>query len=600
MSQRHLYGTNYIELTPPAEWEAITVDATINDSTFEATINTLTFTFVGDTSTFISNWITQYGVFNGVPYRIEIFEDNTTTIIFDGFIVLSEMEINSITGPNIISAPVRSLNDNVSVIDKVSVLTQGLLYKQQWIQNSDFVDVPVVVVSKKNIQDRTIAITSLTYTIVSTFFQAIQNFFSAISDVLGTSVVVGLIELASFFFNLIITINQLVDLIVQHKDLLLASQTYYKGIGIKTVVEAAFSKYGYTVDWGIIDTRIGNEYLRGSSYGNQFSAITPGAPGIGILNPKDFGYQIGEMMQGVELKFNTRTWVNGNVVHIKSKIDPFWTQSPLYQPNNELVESTQQYTNGSYTNKTEEVYATTLITYAYDESDAWTLTEKTGDAYEIHRDLITELNPKMNTMKGLQDIAIPWAMCVRYDPIESLIQLMADSFGQYDEWMTNIKLVLNNYATYIDPNSGAGPDVSTFKDNPLLNFFFTLQSGGIKVEDDTWSIPKSIYAENVDGVLNVPSNFKDYIGAFPIYNDFYKPLSPAIQSEFKGQYKLIKGYTIRFSLTNYLQTKTNPYFLLNLNNAKFTHISFNESKRNAQTEIEYQEPFDTNITESAV
>lgn len=133
-----------------------------------------------------------------------------------------------------------------------------------------------------------------------------------------------------------------------------------------------------------------------------------------------------------------------------------------------------------------------------------------------------------------------------------------------------------------------------------MNFFFTVQAGGLKVEDDTWALPKSIYADNVGGVLNIPANFKDFIGAKAIYDDWYLPESPAIENNFEGQYKKIDGLTIRFGLSEYIATKTNPYFILNTNNAKFTFIGWNENDRNSQTNIEFQEPFDENIKETEI
>ena len=67
-------------------------------------------------------------------------------------------------------------------------------------------------------------------------------------ELLLLSAAVGLVELATLFINIIIQIQQLVDLIFANRDLLLASQVYYKGISLKKVIERAFEKYNHIVE----------------------------------------------------------------------------------------------------------------------------------------------------------------------------------------------------------------------------------------------------------------------------------------------------------------------------------------------------------------
>ena len=358
MAQRHLFGTNYVEMTPPLEWQGLQVESTINDSSTEANISTSTFSFVGETATFLlEEWIPDYGVFNGCPYRIEIYEGSTTEVVFDGFIVLSEYELNSRTNPAILVCPVRDLNNNITVLDKVTVLTMGLLKAQGYIQPSDFIDCPITYVSKRTANDRIFALSNLGYQIISTIFGAIQNFLSAISDIIGISAAVGLIELGLLFANLLIQINQLIEQIFNARDLLLASQRWYKAISLKTVLVRAFEKEGYPVEFGIIDSVISKTYIKASEDG--FPGFPqPGFPIPNTIKRSDYGYLISESLELAERLFNTRMDVRDGVVHIKTKKDPFWTNSPTFTPEDVLIEKTKQYENGFYRNKTEDVFST--------------------------------------------------------------------------------------------------------------------------------------------------------------------------------------------------------------------------------------------------
>jgi hypothetical protein len=602
MSQRHLYGTNYDELDPPLSWQELQLQATINDDSIEANINENTFFFVGNTAEFIQAWVEDYGVFNGVPYRIQLTaESNTTTeLAFDGYLDLTTLETHSKFGPIILQCTVQDLNNNPSVFDKMAVLTQTLLRQQGFITPADFVDVPIVKVSKKGADDRIIALSNLGYTVISTFTNIVQNFFSAIADILGLSAAIGLVELLSMMLSTYFQIQQLIQLIIKNKDLLIASQTYYKAIGLKTVLVRAFEKLGYPVDFGTIEPFLDKVYLKSSENDDFLGAPSPGTFGEGTLKTADYGWLVLEALQTVKKLCNTREGVINGTVWVKTKTDPDWNDAPAFQPEDVLVESTKQYKNGIHKNKVEEVYATTILQFQYDPSDAWTLTANSGDSHEVHRELITELNPRMNTLKGLQDIQINYAMAVRYDPVQTLIDLIEEVFTNFSGLIGTFQDTIDSFSQYLDPNAGAGAAISDVMSLTGLNFFFAVEPGGLKVEDDSWGIPKIIYADNNDGVLNIPVNFKDFIGAPALYNNYYFPDSPAEENGFRGQKTLIEGWRIPFNLAAYQQTKLNPYFNFDSKNAKFTHINWTENSRSAETEAEIDEIFDKNIKETVI
>ena len=600
MAQKHLYGVNYAQLNPPEEWQDLKVSATIVDNFFSADIQDQTLTFTGDAATFIKNWIENFGVFNGLPYRI-IIDDSE--IVFDGFLVLSELEIYSKLGPIIYKIPIRDLTDNLTTLDRVSVLTQGLLFNQGYLGIQDKYWLPVVQVGKMTFKDRYLQLLTLGYTVVNTFLQMVQDFLSAISDMIGLSVVVGVVEFATLMLNLFVQVQQLKDLIISHKDLILASKTWYPVLKLKDVVEAAFAKLGKTVEWGIIEDDINRKFVKSSENGNP-GGLAPGiqSVGTGTLKPQDWGYLISETMQEIEKIYNTRIHDDGDVVHIKTQSDPFWVDNPSFSPESVLVSTTKQYQNGIYRNKTEDVFATTRITYQYDPADAHTLVTDNGDAYEIHRDLINEIDPRMNTLKGLQDVKINWALASRYDPIEDILfPLLDEILGDSNELLGDLKGFIEQFAEYIDPGSNSDQSVSDFLAVSSLDFFLELTPGGLKVEDDTWGIPKFIDADvdETNKTLSIPADFKSRCSGEFIYNERYLPESPAIQNNFAGQNISIEQLRIPFSLSNYQNTKENPYFNFE-GLAKFNDIEWNENARSAEVTIEKKEVFDDNITESEV
>lgn len=604
MSQRHLYGGNpvtglgYTELNPPVEWMETTVQATINDDSFEANISTNEFTWVGEVAEYIKDtWIPQYGVFVGVPYRIEVTEDGSTEVVFDGMINLRDREIMSKERPIIFKAPVIEFQNNATIFDKISIMTQGMLFDQGFISISDAVDIPTVKESKKNVAERAIILGQFGGRVVSAFTRWIQDFLSAISDTVGVSLPLGLIETLLLFVNIVLELQLLIDQFQEIRNLFFPDVRYYKGIKLRTIIEKALIKAGnYPVDWGIIEPILDKIVLMPSQDGFD-GWPTPGVPMSGILNRRDWGYLVLEAQQTVQLLFNTRQDVRNNVAHIKTKSDPFWTNSPLFTPEDTKLETTAQYQNGTFKERTDEVFGTTYISYEYDPTDTHTLTQNEDDAHEIHRRPINLPDERLNLMRGLQEIKIPYALCVRKQPLDNLLDLFMGVNAEFDFWLTQLQDKISALSDSISSDAGAGSFIDTILSSTGLNTIIEGRTGVLKIDDNAFGLPKLVYL-NDEG--KIPENFKDFVGAAAIYNNWYLPESPADVNEFAGQKVDRKSWRIKFGLVPWQQTRTNPYFDIPSGSGKFTTITWKMDQGSAVTDAEQDEVFDTNITEDVI
>lgn len=601
MSQRHLYGESYDEMNPPQGWEALGVQATIEDQLdFNTeTLTTTDFIFVGDVAKWVRDFhIPAYGVFNGVRYRIEVTDDitGTTVNIFDGFINLRDREILS-EEPYSFRAPVVDFNDNATIFEQISIYTQGLLLDQGFLNSSDFVDVPTIIESKKNVAERTLILTGLLSDTVGLFIRLIQDFMSALSDILGISLPVGVVELLLLFINAVIEIDLLTENILTHKDLFFPNVTYYKGVKLKSVIEKSFAKLGKAVEFGEIDGVLNNIVLLGSQFNNSGSPIS-GIPFTdGILKSTDYGYRVGEAMETMQTIFNVRYDVRDDVVHVKNKFDPFWTTEPEVEIKNILNETTKQYNNGTKKEDTDEIYGTVFVSYISDPTDGHTLTQREGKTHEVRRDLITELDPKLNLMRGIKDLQINYALAVRKEPFDNLIDLFMGVNDEFDYWLNQVQDQITEYLDDIPESAGVGSYVSEILSNAGLSAIIEGRTGTLKIEDNSYNTPKLIY---LDDTGRIPSNFKDFVGAPAIYNNYHLKDSPADINDFKGQKVKRLGWRIPFNADQYVTTKTNPYFELGENNLKFTSITWVDDSRDAITEVEQQSTFDTNITEYVI
>ena len=609
MAQKFLYGTSYVSLAPPVEWMSNGVDATTNDSFVEATINTNQFTFIGNAATFILNWraTTGKGVFNGIPFRI-VYESNLDPAdnytVFDGYIDLSDpaTELQSLDSPSRIMAPIVAIDNSKSVVEQMAVLTQGVLIKNGFLNSSHYVDCPVIRESKKNFVERSMVITGFATKCVTALLQISNNIVGALGNVLGVALIIGIIELALVFVNATIVINQLIDEGIKMRDLFFSQISYYKVVSLKTLLTQAFAYKGYPVEFGMIDTLLSNSYVMASQ--NEFDGyIMTGTPNTGPLKRQDWGYIISEAMEEVAKLANTRVDVRDGTVHIKAKKDPFWYTSPAYTPENVLIKSVEQYQNGIYKDDAESVKGTVMINYTYDMSDAHTLTEKSGDSYEIRRKLINEIDAKKNTLKGIDEVEMRWAMCVRKKAFDNLFELFNSAGGLFNQFLQGIKDDITNQ---IDELNASGVDVTAHIDFILastgLDAFVQNRSGMLKIDDNSFAIPKLIYLTYHGSELGyrIPADFKNHIGAAAIYNNWYKWDSPADVSNFAGQKRLVENLTTRWSYTKFEQTLNNPFFVLSGKNSKFTNVNWIETKHQATCNFEINDPFDENITEESI
>lgn len=597
MSQKHLYGESLTEMNPPKDWQVASVQLQFEDTidTAETTFTANVFTFVGGVADWIESYhIPTYGVFNGVRYRVNSIDDFTgdTTTIFDGFINLRDREILS-KSPNIFTAPIVEFDNTATIFEQISVYTQGLLASQGFLNNSDYVDVPVIRESKKNIAERTLILQNLLSDVVSVLTKLIQDFLSALSDIAGVSLPIGLVEILLLTVNAILEINLLIDTILKHKDLFFPATYYYKGVKLKSLLTKSFAKLGYTVDFGVIDEVLSKIVLLGSQDNNDGSLVSGLPTPSGILKTQDYGYLITEAMETVQTFFNTKQDVRDGVVHIKNKFDPFWTTSAEFTTENILLDTTDQYSNGTLKENTEDINGVVLVGYKYDESDSHTLTEKTGDYHEVRRELITELDPRLNLLRGVQEININYAIAVRKGIFDNLEDLFSNITGSFDYYLDQFKDYINNFLDEIPDEAGVGAYITEILDIPFIASLIDDRSGALKIEDNTFAIPKLIYLQ--DG--KIPENFKNFIGAKAIYDNYYLQDSPADINDFKGQRLNRLGWDIPFTVKDYNVVKNNPYFNLLGDNIKFKVVSWNDDDRRAITDSEQQQIYDTNITE---
>ena len=98
----------------------------------------------------------------------------------------------------------------------------------------------------------------------------------------------------------------------------------------------------------------------------------------------------------------------------------------------------------------------------------------------------------------------------------------------------------------------------------------TNMKGCVLISQNYFNIPKLVYLDN--GII--PSNYKNYLSAKAIYNNYYAVKSFISNPEFT-QRKLYKNIKIPFKFSDYLKCVNNSYFTtINGKRGKFTKLNW--------------------------
>ena len=255
-------------------------------------------------------------------------------------------------------------------------ITQELLRYKGVLTNADIAKVPYVV-KHRNTDLEKLQILGQGYVIFKTIADEIFKIIGLVADVLTPlGAAPAIVNIALTFANLIILFQRLIDWIKLAIDTFFPPVKYHGGIKPKTFIDKAAEYIGLdSVDYGTL-TDIMNEltWLGSKNHEEGIPTFFGNLPGLldGIMNPGDQGYLLAYAVDVLTEQFNLDRAIIDNVLHLRPKNDPFWLQQSGYTMPDVLVEQTFA-NNGTWRPNYEDLKSATIIEYATDDSDLWTL-----------------------------------------------------------------------------------------------------------------------------------------------------------------------------------------------------------------------------------
>ena len=524
------FQLNGVDVNPPREWEDVQILATFDNEATQANITTDKFSWVNENAVAINDWIAggltgaTPGIFEGMPLRIQIFNQDNTFNAFKGMIDFNDFTIIS---PVEVEAQVKKQSGLNELSDRLEGITFGLLESEGILTSSDYQDCNYVVQNEIVLIELVLLNISI-YLLAEQIADGVNRVGEIIADSTGHAtgggpfgaigsalylvirLVIETIYLAAITLALIELIKQLIELLVPQKRT-------HKTLSLKKGLEAIADKLGYTL--------ITNIDLLDEIY---FLPSKPQAEqpiGSGIPNVADFGYQASEWVELCRDLFNAKVAVlNDNELHFRFIGDPFWIKTASYSLPDVLLESSQY--------NTEDLKSNFLFSFQTDEADKYTLENFEGTNYEVITAPINISNQNNILTKGLNEVRIPCALGTRKDDL-NIVETTLKAVGTAADKVINFFGGNSDFASKIKKRVGL-----------------------MKVSQNIHNVPKLLYLDS-DG--NLPKNHRTQLRA-KVFYDGYWEYESFVTNKAIRQRKVYEGVEVPFGFEDFLKLIDNSYF----------------------------------------
>lgn len=566
-------------LTPPKEWEDLSVLATF-DEEVQANISTDEFTFILESYQELKNHLAQgltgfNGVFEGVPFNIEALNQNGTIEAFNGFVDMSQdVKIDDENGE--ILARIKKSNGLNSLSDRLEAIDWGFLEEQGAVSNADFVNVNYIVQPKDQTVDAIIGAIIIfvlskelyeSILTVSKDVATISGLFSSSSTGSVGSVVYSIastIANIAYVAALIIAITQLAtDFVFKYGSI----KRTHKAMRLKRMLEIMSNYLGYDFNSSIDDLQ-NYVYLPSNistdSFNKRGFLSIPGTIKKGYPNVIDFGYNGQQTFELARTIFNGRFAIINNTIEFHAEDSNFWRKQSTWQKPPVLP--------GPYGYNTRELNSNLLISFQTDISDIYTIDNFTGTNYEV----ITQ--PKKtkndyNSIKGLERVDIPLALGNRKNSLNGFDNLVL-SVAKAIDTLTKSEFFgkKTNYSKQVKAKVGS-----------------------LLVSNNNHATPKLLYMPG----SSIPRNHRDNLSAKYLWDNYHNEKS-FVLNNFKKQRRLVEGEEVPFGFEDFVKLVENSYFYENGKPAKVTRLEWNLSRDTAILDYWVEEVFTKNLKETYI
>lgn len=596
---------------------------------------------------------TGVGVFEGLPIKIELTNNGTTDILFNGYLNTSTAlwDCDKVVVQATERGNIDFINDTFD-----SVTFAYLFEKTPLATDFNFISVPYVLNSIPDNKEALIAVISLAFMVdtIGRELQAIIELAAALPNILEWTTAIRLLLRVVYVAGLIVLLVQLIKRII---NLLIQPIKYHEVMTVKNLCEIGASHFGMTFESSILNDSdyadklviMPKKYLQDSSttdYGD-FAEDTI----LGSLTPNSTdsrGYYqgtYGQLLRDLKEAINGKIIIDGTTLRLEREDYNNSAENYIVPP----VDQTQYSLNGS------DLKSNYTVEFLTDINDKTTLQNYEGTITQAitRPEKITRVtNKDMILMTGLDTRIIPFARATAKDGFttpEKIIKAIAPVFDPIANTIVNItnaalavaEVILGDlgdaiiiamfgpvtyvavsailslaYGTFTTLNPQAiinlfeditGLDTGiNFKNLPRIEFNgiaenILLRDGMLLMENDFIDVPKLMLIDEGTTPVNTkinPSN-SSLINSEFLYDNYHFLRNFAITGKRPNgnQFKLYRASGVPFCYSDYKLLKNDNKLQDDLGRSgELISCSWNVENETADIDYKVNEAYTTNIS----
>lgn len=358
---------------------------------------------------------------------------------------------------------------------------------------------------------------------------------------------------------LALTLVALLKMVQQFFEILFPKIRYLQGHKVKRLLELGCQFLGYQFQSTLLDEISGLTIcpvplVKGKeSFWDRLQndlnfAYTKGYPTASDTTPT-----LESLLTAMEDTFYARTRVRNGVVYLEKRY--YWqdlsSQSVLPALNLQDDRQTEFRYN------TEDIWRRVYVHYATDFSDLNTLDFFDPTDAEYSTEPVNVGNADLVTIKGLNDVSIPFALAVRKNKLNYLERFARDFF-EFIDFVTNAFGGGTNYSAQIQNRVGV-----------------------MQLTQQFFSVSKLMYT--IGG--KQPSTYAEIIKASAIYNNYHRVNEIAV-----NDYKIFSDVPVRMTPQEFVTLLDNNYVEIGGLVCEILSIKYNDE--NSLATISYRQPDD--------
>jgi hypothetical protein len=549
---------NGIEVSP-RNADSIGITSDFTDDPDILKLNTDNIVLTREAYDIVKNHISTQGLFEGIPYSIEMGGNVTLDYYVD---LLEQPTFND----HDVEIKIKQRKNWDNFVDKA----KGTSWIYLLDKGVDFnvVEVPYLIV--KDNQAEVAITTSLTiFSLYKTLAESIQDLQELISDATEavspnpSQVASSAIKIAARLAYIAVLYILILEFINQLRELLYPPVQYLKACNVIELFSKSCDYFGYTFQSSLL-TQLANLHVLpipllrdgGSIFTNMIPSLLNNSWSSGVPSSSDSTPIVWTLFEQMEIMFNARTRIQNNVVQFERR--DYWEDLVNQQLLPALVLQSER--SDSFTYNTEEVWKRYLIHYQIDYSEIHT----TDEIYEYSQsefstEPINFVNEDLITIKNLNDVNIGFSLGSRKNKLTFVENLALGLF-------TVVDLIT---------------DILTFGNGTNLSGTVTDRIGMLQVSSQFFSLTKLLYLVNA----RQPNNFQDFIGTKALWDNYHN-----INFITENSYEIRENARIRLRASEFVNLLDNNYAEIDGEICEILRIEFIDESGFAT--VTYKKPSD--------